>query len=224
MSTLEIYGYIISQPYRTILAYCNLSGIAYTTQMINISAGEGNSERFLSINPFGTIPTIVHDGYSVWESAAIVPYLADAYNIDNQWYPKDIKIRGRINAYLHSHHQGTRDPLLGYLRAKVVNPIRFSAPQLTPETEAPFIEKLNEFYERLAWTLKETGYVARTAGPTIADIFVHSEMASAMFIPLNLEPYPSIKAWFEEIGSIPEVKTLNDEMVEVVIKVFAPKA
>lgn len=216
MSELEIYGNILSQPMRSVLAYCKLSGIAYTQHDLMFLKGEHLTEEYAKINPNQEFPAIVHNGYNLWESAAIVAYLADAYNIDNQWYPKDPKVRGRINAYLHSHHQSTRAPITGYLRAKVAGPKFFGAPELTAETEAPYIAKLTEFYSNFTWILSETHYVARTAGPTIADIFAYSELSSGKLIPMDLSAHPAINAWFTEISAIPEIKELDDAALEVI--------
>ena len=218
MSELDIYGNPISPPVRTVLTFCRLSEIAYTFHEIYPLAGHCSTEEYKKINPFEQIPGIVHNGYNLWESAAIVEYLADAYNIDNQWIPKDIKIRGRINAYLHSHHQGTRTPLFGYWVRKVIRPKYFGFPELTPETEAPFIAEANDFLERFNWALTETHYVARTSQATIADIFAHSEVVIALTIPISLESYPLIQAWYQEISDMPIVKEMDEARIEAIRK------
>lgn len=221
MSELEIYGYIVSQPMRSVLAFCKLSGIPYTFHEFTYLKNEYLTEEFSKINPHQEIPAIVHNGYNLWESAAIVTYLADAYNIDNQWYPKDPKIRGRINAYLHWHHQNTREPITGYLMAKVVDPTFFGQPELTAEKEAIYITKLNEFYANFNWILSDTHYIARTSQPTIADIFAYNECKSGKEISINLDGNPIIKAWYNEIEVIPVVKELDDASFEA-SKAFTP--
>ena len=172
--------------------------------------GELAKEDFTRINPNQTIPAIVHDGFSVWESGAIVEYLADAFAVDNQWYPKDIKIRARINAYVHWHHQGTREVITGYVRAKVVAPKFGGAPELTEEAEAPFKASVEKYFELLTSILADTHYIARTAQPTIADIFAFNEIASGSLIPLNIEAYPAVASWFTEIAAIPAIQEVSD--------------
>ena len=48
----------------------------YQLRMVNLSAGEQHEESFLAINPNGRIPAIVDDGFPVFESGAIMIYLA----------------------------------------------------------------------------------------------------------------------------------------------------
>ena len=101
-TTLELYGHLMSQPSRSLIIYCKLSNIPYNFHNIEfLTARDNMTDEYAKIHPFQEIPAILHGKYNLWESAAIVTYLADAYNLDNQWYPKDIKQRGLVNAYLH---------------------------------------------------------------------------------------------------------------------------
>jgi glutathione S-transferase len=176
MSELTIYGMLPSSPVRSVVTFCRLSEIPFAHKIILIGSNEIRSEEYAQINPMQTIPAIVHNGFNLWESAAIVPYLADAFQIDNQWYPKDIKIRGKINAYLHWHHQAVRAPITGFLVAKFIAPRFYGTPELTEEAEAPYKAALEESLRTFEWQLKETRYAARTETATIADVFAYDEL------------------------------------------------
>jgi len=52
-------------------------GVPYQTEVVQF--GPSRSKRFLSINPMGKVPAIVHNGTVVTEVAAICAYLADAF-------------------------------------------------------------------------------------------------------------------------------------------------
>jgi glutathione S-transferase len=223
MSELTIYGMLPSPCVRNVVIFCRLSSIPFTQQLIRVGSPEIRSEEYGKINPMQTIPAIVHNGYNLWDSAAIIPYLADAFNVDNQWYPKDIKVRARINAYIHWHHQATRAPLAGYMRAKVVFPTFYGAPPLTPEAEVPFKEAVEEWFSNFKWQLKDTGYAARTLGPTIADIFAYNELISMTEI-VDIPAHPEVKAWCDGIGMIDVVQEITREVAEMMKKATAPKS
>jgi glutathione S-transferase len=218
MSDLTVYGSMLSQPVRSVVAFCRLSGIPFTIYDIAFGSPYLESDEFKGINPMQTMPAISHNGYNLWESAAIVPYLADAYNVDNQWYPKDIKIRGRINAYLHWHHQGTRLPVEAYAKAKLIAP-NFGAPKLTEETEAPYKAAVEEWFQTFKWQLAETHYAARTHTATIADVFVYSELVNLSQI-VNISAHTEVSAWFDEIGEIPVVREITNEIFERYPRMF----
>ena len=64
--------------------YLEEKGIAYDWRMLDMRAGEHCREPFLSINPFGKLPALVHEDPAVpdgrlqlFESGAILLYLAE---------------------------------------------------------------------------------------------------------------------------------------------------
>ena len=64
--------------------YMEEKGIAYDWRMLDMQAGEHKQEPFLSINPFGKLPALVHDDpelpngrLQLFESGAILLYLAE---------------------------------------------------------------------------------------------------------------------------------------------------
>ena len=48
---------------------------------LSMQAGDTKAASFLKINPNGRVPTIVHDGVSIWESAAVTMYLGEVYGV-----------------------------------------------------------------------------------------------------------------------------------------------
>jgi glutathione S-transferase len=216
MSELKVYGYILSQPVRSVLAYLKFSDIDYTFVRTLALLGENLTEEYQKINPFQAIPAILHGDYNLWESAAIVTYISEVYDKDNSWYPKDLRVRGRINAYLHWHHQAVRDPCMAYIGAKITGPKFFGQPEITEEQEIPIKERFNQMLADLKWALGETRYVARTSGPTIADVFAYNELTIVVALKFfSLDDHPEIKSWYDEIGAVPLLKEFTEECSKI---------
>ena len=55
------------------------AGAPYEIAPIDFAKNEHKAPAFLKINPMGKLPTIVHRGTVVTETAAIIAYLADAF-------------------------------------------------------------------------------------------------------------------------------------------------
>ena len=55
------------------------AGAPYKIMPIDFTKGEHKTPAFLAINPMGKLPTIVHRGVVVTETAAIIAYIADAF-------------------------------------------------------------------------------------------------------------------------------------------------
>lgn len=54
-------------------------GAPYEVHLLDFQKKEHKDPKFLALNPMGKLPTIVHRGVVVTESAAICTYLADAF-------------------------------------------------------------------------------------------------------------------------------------------------
>lgn len=66
--------------------------IPYEFRLLSFDRGDTKAPAFLAVNPRGRVPTIVDDGFALWESAAIVEYLEERY-AQNPLLPKDAKAR-----------------------------------------------------------------------------------------------------------------------------------
>lgn len=69
-------------------------GVACERVLIDIGGGDTRTPEFLAINPNGRVPTIVHDGVAIWESAAIALYLGDVFGVAAGLYPPTGPARG----------------------------------------------------------------------------------------------------------------------------------
>jgi glutathione S-transferase len=54
-------------------------GLAYRLVLVDRKVNAQNSPEYLKLNPNGKIPVLVHDGFVLYETAAIVLYLVDAH-------------------------------------------------------------------------------------------------------------------------------------------------
>jgi glutathione S-transferase len=53
--------------------------IGYNLHVLSVDAGELKTPAYLAINPHGKVPAIVHGDFLLYESAAIVEYLEEAF-------------------------------------------------------------------------------------------------------------------------------------------------
>jgi glutathione S-transferase len=209
---VHIHGHLLSPPSRSLLAFVELVGVPHEFHVIDLNTKAHLTEAYAKINPFQEVPALTHGNFNAWESGAMVTYIADSFNVNSPWYPKDIRIRARINSYLHWHHTNTRATIVGYLGPKFFGPKFQGAPELSAHDEIPLKKKLDGFFEDLIWLIRETGYVARTRQPTIADVFAYSEIASLWFIGFDMAQYPEVKVWFDKIGANKPVAHVHETL------------
>ena len=66
--------------------------LAYELKTMSFSAGDLRSAEYLAINPRHRVPAVVDDGFSLYESAAILEYLDEKYP-GPRLFPGDVRQR-----------------------------------------------------------------------------------------------------------------------------------
>lgn len=75
---LKLYGGARSRA-SIVQWYLEELGVSYEFVMLDMMAGEHRQPAFLAINPMGKVPAIVDGDLHLWESGAILLYLAEKY-------------------------------------------------------------------------------------------------------------------------------------------------
>src|SRR3989338_8931270 len=95
---LKIYGSDLSSPANKVRFVANHLGIKYEYIKVNLRAGEHLKPEFLKVNPVGKVPAIDDGGFCLFESSAIIRYLADKNN--SAVYPKELKARAVVDEWM----------------------------------------------------------------------------------------------------------------------------
>ena len=75
---LKLYGGLRSRA-AIVQWYLEELGVPYEYILLDMKAGEHKQPEYLSINPMGKVPAIVDGDFKLWESGAILVYLANKY-------------------------------------------------------------------------------------------------------------------------------------------------
>ena len=75
-------------------------GVPCERVTLAIGTGETSRPDFLKLNPNGRVPVIVHDGTSIWESAAITMYLGEVFGVDKGLYSAPGPRRGEAMKWI----------------------------------------------------------------------------------------------------------------------------
>ena len=177
-------------------------GLAYRAIPVNIGAGDQFKPEFLAISPNNKIPAIVDpdgpDGepISVFESGAILLYLAAK---TGRFLPADLRGKYRMLEWL-MFQMGSVGPMLGQ-----AHHFRLYAPEKLTYAIDRYSNEAKRLYGVIDKRLGQSRYIAADEY-TIADIAIFPWLRSWKNQGIELDDYPSLKAWFDGIAARPAVQ------------------
>lgn len=96
---LTVWGRATSSNVQAVMWTIAELGLTHQRHDIGHSHGGNNTPDYLEMNPNGLVPTVRDgDGAPMWESAAIVRYLAAAYG-DERFWPRDPAARVQLDMW-----------------------------------------------------------------------------------------------------------------------------
>jgi glutathione S-transferase len=198
--SLKIYAFPLSPRSFKVLWIANHLGIDYEFKLVDFTKNAQNAPEYVALNPNGRAPAIEHDGYVLWESNAIVEYLA-SLKPAAALLPEDT--RGRLSVckwlFWESAHWDPACAIFAFER--VVKPLFGRGEALQSE-----IDRGNELFSRvgkvLDGVLSKSRYVAGDS-LTAADFAIGSAMCIAEQARFPIESFRSIQRWQADIKSLP---------------------
>lgn len=187
---LTIYGFDFSSPANKVRFAANAMGLQYEYKRVNLFAGEQKSPEFLKVNPTGRVPAIDDHGFKMFESAAIIKYLADKNN--SSLYPKDIQKRAMVDEWIDfsNIHVATA------LQRVTFNRVMYNMLKVEKDERSlnDGIRFLGQYLPLLEKQLKENKFLAGNE-MTLADINLLAVLDPAELSSVDLSAYPAIVNW-----------------------------
>ncbi|MBO9402606.1 glutathione S-transferase [Shimia sp. R9_3] len=170
-----------------------LLGLPYETIDLDMAAGAHKAPDFLKVSPFGLVPAIEDDGYTLADSNAILVYLVKTYAPDSDWLPADPKVAAEVQRWLTIAADNVYS---GPCAARLVT--LFGAP-LNHEAA---IAKAHALFKIMEAHLAGRNWLAADV-ITAADVACFSYIAHAPEGGVDLAPYPNLRAWIARVEAEP---------------------
>ncbi len=174
-------------------------GLPYELKVLKLSAGEQKQPEFLAINPNGRIPAIVdhdEDGFAVFESGAILVYLAEK---TGQLMPTDVKGRSRVMQWL-MFQMGGIGPMMGQ-----ANVFYRYFPEKIPAAIDRYQNESRRLFEVLDTHLARHEWLAGNAY-SIADIANWAWVRTHRWSGVSIDGLDHLRRWRDAIRARPAVQ------------------
>ena len=178
--------------------------LPYELHVMSFSAGVLKTDAFRAINPRGRVPALVDEGFAVYESAAIVEYLEDAYPASGApLLPRDVRGRATARRMIRE-----ADEYVAHALEDLVTQILFGdgAPDAAKIAAArdAFVAELDTF-ERAAFApflLGSVGAVDFTLYPMIA-LVLRMQDRKQPDLAVRERIGPRLRAWMAQVETLP---------------------
>lgn len=166
-------------------------GLEYERIRIDSTAGETQTSVFKLLNPRAQIPVLVEGETVIWDSMAILVYLARRYG-GEEWLPTDPLGEARVMQWLAVSEN---ELLYGLARARVTVLFKrpFDLAQCHRDAQ-PGLEAMEQRLASHAWLAAEH--------PSIADIACYPYVSLAGEGDFSLTPYPAVQAWLKRVEGL----------------------
>ncbi|CEL55498.1 hypothetical protein RSOLAG1IB_01510 [Rhizoctonia solani AG-1 IB] len=183
-------------------------GLEYAVQKIDFQKNEQKEPWFLKINPNGRIPALVdrsRDNFAVFESAAILLYLAQHYDKERKFSydpVADPDLYSEQLQWIFFTHGG-----IGPMQGQANHFYRY-APEKIPYGINRYITETKRLYSVLNDRLADREYLVGSGKGKygLADINTYPWVRSWSWAGVDsLEAFPNVEAWLKRISERPQV-------------------
>jgi glutathione S-transferase len=172
------------------------TGAPFERREVNLFAGEQKTPDYKKIHPLGRIPTLDDDGVVVWESGAILLYLADKFPKAGLM-PSTLAERGQVYQWLTFGETSIH----GYL-----GPMGFQMFRRAPEKRDQQIlergrQRMPEVLSALDRQLEAKDYIVGDF--SIADCACAPWLEMAPGFGIDFAPFANVRAWMSRMQARP---------------------
>jgi maleylacetoacetate isomerase len=202
--SIQVYGFWRSIASFRVRVALRLKGLAFEETSIDILSGEQFEPGYAAVNAERVVPTLIHDGHSLFQSLAIIEYL-DEIQPRPRLIPEDAKERA-------------------YARSLALMTVADAHPLVTPRVrnhlaktfgaDAQAIEEWGRHwtteglatFERLL-ARRAPAPFALGAEPGLADICIAGHVVTAQYVKLELAAFPVVARLAERCFALPAFAT-----------------
>jgi glutathione S-transferase len=196
---MQLYYHPISSNARRVLLAAGHLGIQLDLVEINLM-NEADRRRLAELNDNGKIPVLVDEGFVLWESCAIMQYLADSKQ-GQTLYPADPLARADVNRWMFwaCQHFAPAVSVISWENVwkKMVTGEGADVKELA-RGAADLAQAAAVLDKHLAGRQWLVGDSVTLADYAVAPPLMYRERAR-----LPLDAYPQLLAWFDRVRALP---------------------
>ncbi|XP_010557150.1 PREDICTED: glutathione S-transferase F9-like [Tarenaya hassleriana] len=208
---LKVYGPLFASPKRVLVTLVE-KGVPFETVHVDLPTEEHKQPPYLELQPFGQVPVVFDGDYKIFESRAVMRYVAEKYRSQGpELLGKTLEERGQVEQWLDVEAVNYHPPLLNLTMHVMLAPVMGFTPdeKLIKESE----EKLAQVLDVYEAHLSQNKYLAGDF-ISLADL-AHLPFTDYLVGPIGkaymIKDRKHVSAWWDDISSRPSWKEVIEK-------------
>ena len=194
---LKVWGRTSSVNVQKVLWCCEELGLPYERVDAGGPFGGTDAPDYLTMNPNGLVPTVSDDGFTLWESNAIVRYLAARHGVE-KLLPEDLAKRALAEKWM-DFQLGTLFPAF---RAGFLDLTRTPPEERDPDAIAASLRETTRLLAVLDAHLEGEEFVAGE-GLGVGDLALGPVVYRWLNIEIERPDLPNLQRWHDRLTERP---------------------
>ncbi|MBC8242625.1 MAG: glutathione S-transferase family protein [Alphaproteobacteria bacterium] len=196
---MKLYVFNGSPNARKTLAAAFYLDLEIDVEWLDVTQGDLSKDSFLEVNPCGKVPVLQDGDLSVWESNAILVYLAVIGG--GGLFPEQPRERANVLSWLFWEANHFNRAIGMFAWERVLKPA-FGLGETDPTQLARAKVLLSKAAPVLERALEKKAFVMGEK-PTIADFALAGFAAFIQPAQVPLDTFPAIQKWFARLDDLP---------------------
>jgi len=179
---MRLYTFTITPNNRKVEAFVRHFDLDVEIHHVSFKDKETQSPEYLAINPMGKVPALTDGEFKLWESNAILTYLATRFP-QTQALPADARGRADVDRWLHWQSCHLM-PAMGALKT----------------AEDKDLSSVTPLLKILEQQLQGREYILGSL--TVADFAIAAYLMTKLGRQLDYSQCPQVGAWVERMGKL----------------------
>lgn len=190
---MKLYDAALSGNCHKVRLMLSLLGLDYEKVPVNLQKQDQKTPAHLARHPLGKVPVLEDGDVTIWDSQAILVYLARKYDKSGKWLPSDPVAQAQVTQWLSV---AVNEMFAGCALSRAIVKLgRTGDLDAAQALARNTLKALDDRLSRHDWLVGK--------GPTIADVAVYPYAGLAWEGNIDLEPYKALRAWRKRIEVLP---------------------
>lgn len=195
---IRLWGRTNSSNVMKVLWLLDELGLAYDRRDVGGPFGGTATPEYRALQPLGQIPALEDDGFTLFESNAILRYLCNAHAPQSGLYPAEPRARGTVDTWLDFQQTALNRPQ----SLVFVGLIRTPEDRRDHDAISKAVAEAGRIWAILDERLGTQAYVAGEA-LTIADMAFGVHAHRWFNMPVARGDAPHLRAWYDRLCARP---------------------